>query len=66
MEGHISQIMEECLEVDKNVLSERISERTFDQSGVFEVTKISSKDRVLQRTVELTLYESCVPCERVR
>ena len=60
----ISQIMEERVEVVKTVFQKRISERIFEQGGVVEVSKISSQHRVLQRTVEQTLDESCVPRTR--
>ena len=36
------------------------------QGGVIGVSEISSQDRMLQRTVEQTLGESCVPRERVQ
>ena len=36
------------------------------RAGVIEVSKSSSQDRMLQRTVEQTLDESCVPRERVQ
>ena len=39
-------------QVDKIVLLERISERICEQSGVVDVTKISSRDQKLQRAAE--------------
>ena len=37
-----------------------------EQGGFVEVSKISSQDRVLERTVEQTLDESCVPRGRLQ
>ena len=51
----ISPINEETFEVDKSVVPERISERICEQSGIINVTKTSSQDRNLQRTVEQML-----------
>ena len=62
----ISQIVEESLEAVKNVFQEQISERCREQGGFIEMSKISSQDQMLLRTVEPTLNESCVPHEHVQ
>ena len=56
----ISQILEGSVAVVRSVLHKRFSERVPQQGGDIEVSKISSQDRVLQRTVELALDESVV------
>ena len=51
---------EQIVDLPAPVFPERISERICEQSGVIDVTKISSQDRKLQRTVEQMLaVESC-------
>ena len=47
--------MEESVEVDTGVFPERNSERICELNGMTNVTKISSQDRSLQRTVEQML-----------
>ena len=66
MDESISQVMEESVEVVKTVLQEQPSEKICEQGGVIEVSKISSQDRMSQRTVKQTLDESCVPRELVQ
>ena len=56
--------MEEIVEVVKMAPQERISESTCEQNGFIEVLKISSEDRILQRTEEQILDESVVTRER--
>ena len=65
MDESSSQIMEESVEVGTTVLQERISERICEQSGVIEVSRTSSQDRILQRTVEQILDESVVAVRSV-
>ena len=65
MDESISQIMKKSVEVVKTVLQERTPERIREQGGIIEVSKISSQDRMLQRTVKQILNESVVP-ERVQ
>ena len=49
---------EQIVDFPAAVLPERVSERVCGHSGVIEVTKISSQDRNLQRTVEQILVDS--------
>ena len=46
---------EECVEADKNIPEERISERMCEQREVIDVTEFSSQDRSLLRTVDQML-----------
>ena len=54
------------MEVVQTVFQERNSQRFGEHGGVIDVSKISSQDRMLQRTVEQTLGESRLSRERVR
>ena len=49
---------EQIVDLPALVFRERISERICEQNGVIEVTKISCRDRNLQRTAEKTLADS--------
>ena len=57
---------QESVEAVNIVPQERLSPRMCEQIGVIEVPTISRQDKILQRTVEQTLDESCVPCERAQ
>ena len=65
MDESSSQIIEESVEVSTTFLQERISERICEHSGVIEVSRTSTQDRILQRTVEQILDESVVAVRSV-
>ena len=61
----MSQISEKSVDVVKTVCLERVSERSCEQGGVFEVSEISSQDHILHYVLVPQTIEQLVDVPKI-